>query len=147
MGSVDARLFFFVLGICDLEVLVRIKLVLGGREYSADVADLASLSIGEIRAINEHLGLTPSGLRTNLMNFANLIKSAKDGGEFDEMAAVDVFSALVYLVMARSGEKVTWADVDAIPIVALATGFSVVNDGPLPSRATAPDLVLTDRGA
>ena len=118
---------------------MRINLVLGGREYSADVAELASLSIGEIRAIKEHLGLTPSGLRANMMGFATLVESAKAGGEFDEMAAVDVFAALVYLVMARSGEKVTWADVDAIPIAALAAGFSVVDAGPVP--------VLTDRGA
>ena len=156
LGSVDARLFF-VLVRNFFGGVVRIKLVLGGKEYSASsYSDLANMTIEEIRTIKERTGMTPSGLRVKLMEFAKLADSPQGVAGFDEMAAIDVCAALVYLLMARSGEKVTWADVERVPLLDLAAGFSIVEDEPaaagngVTAPAVAPDLVSTngvnDRG-
>ena len=37
---------------------------------------------------------------------------------------------LTYLLMSHSGEKVTWADVEAISLLELTAGLSSVDDAP-----------------
>lgn len=106
---------------------MRIRLVLGGREYSAGEKDLGALTIGEIRSIEAHTGLTPSGLGAK---FTELAATGAGGGGIDEMGVLDVFAVTVFLLMSRSGEPVTWDEVEAIPVVDLVAGFSVVGDEP-----------------
>jgi hypothetical protein len=78
------------------------------------------MTIGEIRTIKRETGLSITGLHAKLL-------SVKDADNVDDM---DLYASLVYLLMSKSGETVTWADVEAIPIVDLAAGLSVLPDEP-----------------
>ena len=98
---------------------MKIQLTLGGREYVASYDELTRVTIGEIRTIQRETGMTIPQLHARL--------SALNDRSGDDM---DLYAALVYLLMRRSGENVTWADVDAIPVVDLAAGLAVLADEP-----------------
>jgi hypothetical protein len=100
---------------------VRIKLVLSGKEHVADLADMLNkVTIGEVRTIKEKTGMTPAQLHKTLLEF----KTANANDPEDENW--DVYAALVYLLMSRSSGRIAWADVESIPLVDLAAGFSVI---------------------
>jgi hypothetical protein len=102
---------------------VKIKLTLNGKEHAADVAEMITkVTIGEVRTIKEKTGMTPAKLQTKLLEL-------KDAGADDpEGENWDVYTALVYLLMSRSSGRIAWADVESIPLVDLAAGFSVIPD-------------------
>jgi len=107
---------------------VRIKLAVGGKEHVADMAELLTrVTIGEIRAIKRETGMTTTALQNRLLE----MQGADDEGLTEENW--DVYAALVYLILSRSGGHVSWADVDNIPLAELAAGLSV-----LPDEPTAP---------
>jgi hypothetical protein len=103
---------------------VIIRLTLGGKDYIASYDEVTRATIGEMRTIKRETGMTIPQLHARLL--------ALNGRTDDDM---DLYAALVYLVMCRSGETVTWAEVDAIPIVDLAAGLTVVADGLAATRS------------
>jgi hypothetical protein len=102
---------------------VKIKLTLNGKEHVADLAEMLNkVTIGEVRTIKEKTGMTPAQLHKTLLE----LKTADADGSEDENW--DVYTALVYLLMSRSSGRIAWADVESIPLVDLAAGFSVIPD-------------------
>jgi hypothetical protein len=102
---------------------VKVKLVLNGKEHVADVAEMLNkVTIGEVRTIKQETGMTPAMLHTKLEE----LKRADPDDPGDE--SWDVYTALVYLLMSRSSGRIAWADVESIPLVDLAAGFSVIPD-------------------
>ena len=101
---------------------MRIKLALGGKEYEATYDDVTKVTIGEIRTIKRETGMTIPELHARVL--------ALNERTDDD---IDLYAVLVYLLMSHSGQAVTWADVEAIPIVDLAAGLSVVPDEPAES--------------
>jgi hypothetical protein len=102
---------------------VKIELVLNGKEHVADLADMLNkVTIGEVRTIKEKTGMTPAQLHKTLLE----LKTADTDEPEDENW--DVYTALVYLLMSRSSGRIAWADVENIPLVDLAAGFSVIPD-------------------
>ncbi|MGH3427349.1 MAG: hypothetical protein ACRDQZ_07235 [Mycobacteriales bacterium] len=103
---------------------MRITLTLAGTEYTAAYDDLANMTIGEIRTIKRETGLSITELLAKIF-------TVKDDEDLD----MDVLASLVYLVVSRSAAKLSWADVERIPLVELAAGLSVVPDEPVPVDA------------
>lgn len=117
---------------------MRIKLTLGGKEYVTDVAEMTQkVTIGEIRTIKHETGMTPAALQAKLLELKNAGDSTAENENWD------VYTALVYLVMSRSGGHVTWADVERIPLVDLASGFSIVEDEP-PAEVPLGELTVVN---
>jgi hypothetical protein len=100
---------------------VKLKLAVGGKEYVAEAASLTNVTIGELRTIKRETGMTLEQLHERLV-----LQPLGDASDND----IDLYAVLTYLLMSHSGEKVTWADVEAIPLVELAAGLSSVDDKP-----------------
>lgn len=99
--------------------VVRIRLILDGREHVVDYDELTRVTIGELRTIKRETGMTLPALHARLLGL-------KDSGPGDDN--IDLYAAMVYLVLCRAGEQVSWADVERIPLVDLAAGLTVEAD-------------------
>jgi len=108
---------------------VRIELALAGKEHVvADVLELVTgMTIGDIRTIKRETGMTVAALKDRILE----LKGGDDGVPTED--DWDVYAALVYLILSRSGGRVSWAEVEDIPVAELAAGLSV-----LPDEPTAP---------
>jgi hypothetical protein len=108
---------------------VKLKLAVNGKEYVAEAASLTNVTIGELRTIKRETGMTLDQLHERLV-----LQPLGDGGDND----IDLYAVLTYLLMSHSGAKVTWADVEAIPLVDLASGLSSVEDEPAAETVELP---------
>lgn len=108
---------------------MKLKLAVNGKEYVAEAASLTNVSIGELRTIKRETGMTLGQLHERLV-----LQPLGDASDYD----IDLYAVLTYLLMSHSGEKVTWADVEAIPLVELAAGLSSVNDEPVAESVELP---------
>lgn len=108
---------------------MKLKLAVNGKEYVADAASLMNVTIGELRTIKRETGMTLEQLHERLV-----LQPLDDGADND----IDLYAVLTYLLMSHSGEKVTWADVEAIPLVELAAGLSSVGDEPAAEPVELP---------
>jgi hypothetical protein len=81
------------------------------------------ITIGQIRAIRRETGMTSEELLGKVLALKD---AEKPGGDEDW----DVYTALVFLVLSRSDWHVTWADVERIPLVDIANGWSVIDNEP-----------------
>lgn len=107
---------------------MKIQIALGDKNYVADVGAMFNqMTIGQIRAIRRETGLTSDELLGKVLALKD---AEKPGGDEDW----DVYTALVFLVLSRSDWHVTWADVERIPLVDIANGWSVLDDDPVPGR-------------
>ncbi len=103
--------------------MTRIQLSLSGREYVANIAELfTKMTIGEIRTIKRETGMDSEDLQTQVL----ALKDPDEGSE-----NWDVYTALVYLILSRSGGRTAWADVENIPLVDIVAGWSLIEDEPM----------------
>lgn len=122
---------------------MTIKLTVHGKEYIANVAELfTKMTIGEIRTIKRETGMTAEVLELKVRDLR------PDGDDVPKDEDWDVYTALVYLIMSRSGGRVAWADVEDLPLAEIAEGWSVVEDEPPPADPAAEipigELVMVD---
>lgn len=97
--------------------MVRVmKLVLDGREYRSDAAELPDLTIKEARAIKANTGMRiPDWERAVTV-------------ELHKMDA-DTFLTLAYLVQTRSGvTEFDWTSLDDLSALALVQSFSLIDE-------------------
>ena len=102
---------------------MKIKLAVGGKEYVADVLDMIeNVTIGEIRTIKRETGMTPDTLKQELLDLSEV------DTDDPAMQNWDLYTALVYLILSRASGGARWEDVERLPVIQLATGFSVIPD-------------------
>lgn len=119
---------------------MKIQIALGDKKYVADVGEMFNqMTIGQIRAIRRETGLPSDELLDKVLGLKDV---DQPGGAEDW----DVYTALVFLVLSRSDWHVTWADVERIPLVDIANGWSVVDDEPEPAvvEVQLGPLVMVD---
>jgi hypothetical protein len=124
---------------------VSIKLTLNGKEYVANIADLfTKMTIGEIRTIKRETGMTAEGLELKVRELK------PDGDDVPQDEDWDIYTALVYLILSRSGGHIAWAAVEDLTLAEIAEGWSVVEDESpqepvdLPAEIPLGELVVVD---
>jgi hypothetical protein len=101
-------------------------LTLGDKTYKQPMQDLFTLSIGESRVIERETGLVIREWITALSTHG--IDSPK------------VLASAVYILKARAGERVFWAEIDSLSLMTVASDLKLVEEPDEP-EVPAPEVV------
>lgn len=109
------------------------KLTLHGKVYQSGFASLGRLTIGDARVIKREFGMSIDEVQARLMNMAA-------GSASDINSQLDMLAIIAYLVTSRSGDPVSFDELDRISIEDLPNMMDYADDMAVVDSVEAVEL-------